>query len=152
MTREEAIKILSILKAAYPNSYKGMTKEEALGTVGVWASQFADMPYFVVSIAVNKLISTNVFPPAIKEVKDKIRSIYYEAKNMHDEHIRATKGYVISKEPDAKRFYLGTPLDDRTLALVEQIIKVCGNNTYNPSVEPKLKDMLSSSNAFLLGE
>ena len=33
MTREETVKILAILKAAYPNSYKGMTKEEANATI-----------------------------------------------------------------------------------------------------------------------
>ena len=59
MTREEAIKVLAILKAAYPNSYRGMTKEEAHGTVAVWAAQFASMPASVVMIAINKKISKN---------------------------------------------------------------------------------------------
>jgi hypothetical protein len=79
MTRQEAIKILSVLKAAYPNSYRGMTKEEANGTVNIWAIQFGNIPYDVVSIAVNKLISVNTFPPSISEVKEKIRGLYWEA-------------------------------------------------------------------------
>ena len=79
MTQKEATQILAILKAAYPNSYRGMTKEEAIGTVNVWATQFIDIPARVVMIAVNKLISTNTFPPSISEVKEKIRSLYYEA-------------------------------------------------------------------------
>lgn len=78
MTRDEAIKILSVLKAAYPNSYRGMTKDEANGTISVWQSQFANIPYFAVTIAVSKLISTNTFPPSIKEVKDRIRTLYWE--------------------------------------------------------------------------
>jgi len=36
MTKKEAATILAILKAAYPNSYKGMTQEEAMGTVSVF--------------------------------------------------------------------------------------------------------------------
>lgn len=150
MTKEEAIKILSILKAAYPNSYKGMTKEEAMGTVSVWAAQFTEVPYFIVAIAVNKLIGTNVFPPAISEVKSKIRSLYFEAQNMLDDHRRATKGFKITNDPEAQPFYVGNPLDERTLELVTKIVEVCGKNAYSPSVEPKLKDMLCSSNAYLL--
>lgn len=79
MTQKEATQILAILKAAYPNSYRGMSKEEAIGTVNVWATQFIDIPVRVVMIAVNKLISTNTFPPSIGEVKEKIRSLYFEA-------------------------------------------------------------------------
>lgn len=79
MTQKEATQILAILKAAYPNSYRGMSKEEAIGTVNVWATQFVDIPVSVVMIAVNKLISTNTFPPSIGEVKEKIRTLYYEA-------------------------------------------------------------------------
>ena len=78
MTREETIKILAILKAAYPNSYRNMSKDEANGTVMVWAMQFSNIPADIVLIAVNKLISNSAFPPAICEVKDKIRSLYWE--------------------------------------------------------------------------
>ena len=78
MTREETIKILAILKAAYPNSYRNMSKEEANGTVAIWTMQFAKFPADVVMLAINKLISSSPFPPAICEVKDKIRGMYWE--------------------------------------------------------------------------
>lgn len=152
MTKEEAIKILSILKAAYPNSYRGMTKEEAMGTVSVWATQFYDVPYFIVSIAVNKLIGTNTFPPAINEVKGKIKGLYFEARTMLDDHKRATTGFKITSDPNEKPKLAGTPLDARTLELVQKIVDVCGRNAYSPTLEPKLKDMLCGGNAYLLGE
>lgn len=79
MTKEETLRVLAILKAAYPASYNGMTKREANGTVAVWCMQFADVPVDIVLMAVQKLISTNKFPPAISEVKDKIGSIHFEA-------------------------------------------------------------------------
>ncbi len=82
MTKKEALQILAILKAAYPASYNGMTKEEATGTVAVWCLQFADMPAEVVMMAIHKLISTNKFPPSISEVKGKIGTIHHEAANM----------------------------------------------------------------------
>lgn len=82
MTKDETLRVLAILKAAYPSSYNGMTKREANGTVAVWCTQFADVPVDIVLMAVQKLISTNKFPPAISEVKDKIGSIHYEAYEM----------------------------------------------------------------------
>lgn len=88
MTKEETIKILAILKAAYPNSYKKMTKEEANGTVFIWSVQFAKIPADVVMLAVNKLISTSTFPPAISEVKEKIRNLYWEAWELLEQNKR----------------------------------------------------------------
>lgn len=79
MTKEETLQLLAVLKAAYPASYSNMTKREANGTVAVWYMQFADVPADVVLMAVQKLISTNKFPPAISEVKDKLGSIHHEA-------------------------------------------------------------------------
>ena len=79
MTQDETIKILAILKAAYPNSYKGMTKDEAMGTIVIWTMQFEDIPADIVLMAVNKLISTNKFPPSISEVKDKFGTLHWEA-------------------------------------------------------------------------
>lgn len=78
MTREETVKVLAILKAAYPNSYSRMTPAEAKGVVTVWASQFVDVPANLVMIAVNKLIAVNTFAPSIAEVKAKIGDIYAE--------------------------------------------------------------------------
>ncbi|EGC8431309.1 hypothetical protein H9185_001188 [Listeria monocytogenes] len=79
MTKKGALQILAILKAAYPSSYNGMTKEEATGTVAVWCMQFAELPEEVVLMAVHKLIATNKFPPSISEVKNKIEKIHWEA-------------------------------------------------------------------------
>jgi hypothetical protein len=78
MTKKETQQILAILKAAYPNSYKNMTRQEANGTVSVWHLQFSKIPAEVVMIAINKLIAKSTFPPAISEVKDAIRSLYWE--------------------------------------------------------------------------
>ena len=79
MTQKEALQLLAVLKAAYPNSYKGMTHKEATGTANVWYMQFADMPADIVAMALNKLIATSKFPPTIAEVKEKITSLHWEA-------------------------------------------------------------------------
>lgn len=147
MTREEAIKMLSILKAAYPNSYKGMTKDEANGTINIWAMQFASMPFAVVQIAVNKLISTNTFPPTINEVKQKIRSLYWEAWEMKRSHESSTVGIKLDEDDDP--IYIGKTLDAKTLALVEDIIRICEPMRTQERLEPSLGELLAGFNTYL---
>lgn len=149
MTRQEAIQLLSILKAAYPNSYKGMTKDEANGTINIWATQFNNMPYNVVIIAVNKLISTNTFPPSIGEVKEKIRGLYWEAWQMLKSHEDATEGIKWTNDPDEEPTYYGTRLDDKTLAQVKEILRVCEPMRTQRQIEPSLADLLQGYNAYL---
>ena len=139
MTQKEATQILAILKAAYPNSYKGMTKEEAIGTVNVWATQFINMPASVVMIAVNKLISTNTFPPSIGEVKEKIRGLYFEAWQALEDHRRATEGYTMR---NGDVITLGEPLDDRTVAQLQEIVRVVEPMRTQQRIEPSLTDLL----------
>jgi len=75
MTREETKAILAILKAAYPNFYKDMTKDDARNTVDLWATMFADNPAPIVTEAVRALICTLKYPPTIADVKEKIAMI-----------------------------------------------------------------------------
>lgn len=79
MTKKEAVQILAILKASYPNFYKNLTQEDAQGIVSVWSMQFADMSAEVVFMALNKAISINKYPPTIAEVKEKISSVHWES-------------------------------------------------------------------------
>ena len=79
MTRKETTQILSLLKAAYPNSYKGVTKKEANGIISMWLMQFANVPAEIVLMAINKIVAVSTFPPSISEVKSKLKAIYFEA-------------------------------------------------------------------------
>ena len=78
MNRKEAVKILAILTAAYPNAYKHMTPDEANGVVAIWAIQFADVPADIVFMALNKAISGCKFPPSISEIKSRISAIHWD--------------------------------------------------------------------------
>ena len=140
MTRDDAIKILSILKAAYPSSYKGMTKEEANGTISVWAAQFSTIPASVIYIAINKLIGTNQFPPTISEVKDKLHGMYYEAAGMLTEHKQSLEGYA------------GRQLDDQSLQIVNEIINATNSLRGQENNEPSISDLLHGGKSFLLAE
>lgn len=125
MTRDETIKMLAILKAAYPSSYKGMTKEEANGTIAVWTMQFADMPADIVLMALNKLISTSQFPPAISEVKKKISSLHWEA---YDMICDKTTVELLPKEEVAK---------------YQRIYDITKRMKINTDLEPKLAEMMN---------
>ena len=79
MTKEESLELMAVLKAAYPNHYNGLTKQEAVGVVSVWTLHFADIPAEIVFMAMQKAISESKFPPTISEVKAKITTLHWEA-------------------------------------------------------------------------
>lgn len=139
MTRDEAIKVLSILKAAYPASFKGLSKAEATGTINIWVTQFYNIPFGVVMIAVNKLISTNTFPPSINEVKEKIRSLYFEAL----QELPYNEGglYVTNDEQ----------LPPEKIRLLKEIIRVCEPMRSQQAIEPTLGELLNGYGSFLTG-
>lgn len=149
MTREETIKLLSILKAAYPNSYKGMTRDEANGTISVWAMHFSKIPADIVLIAVNKIISKSAFPPSINEVKSELSALYYEAAELIRENVYATEGLKISDSSDEVIYY-GTPLEESKLNKLKEICEVTGylrgGNDFS------LIDMLNNKNQILIAE
>jgi hypothetical protein len=72
MTRDETKTILTVLKAGYPNFYKGMTKDDATNIINLWATMFADDPAAIITEAVKSLMCTLKFPPTIADVKEKI--------------------------------------------------------------------------------
>lgn len=132
MTKAEAAKVLAILKAAYPNTFKNLSAEDASATVNVWAAQFANMPVSVVMIAVNKLISTNVFPPTITEVKERIRSLYWEAWEMLDQNKKGLR-----------------KLDTRTLEATQTILKAVEPMRTKQRIEPSLGELLGGYAQYL---
>ena len=75
MTRQEALKILTILKTAYPNFYKDYSKEELNAAIDLWATMFVDEHPKIVTEAVKALICTHKYPPTIADIKEKIATI-----------------------------------------------------------------------------
>lgn len=76
MTREETIKILMVMQAAYPN-YKPQDKTVA---VNVWAEMLGDIPYEQVSAALKAYIQTdkNGFAPGIGDIREKAQMLFGE--------------------------------------------------------------------------
>lgn len=74
MNRSETSAILTILKTAYPQFYRGIDAKEAERTVSLWHEMFKDDPVDIVAVAVKAMIAsrTNTFPPNIGEIKEEI--------------------------------------------------------------------------------
>lgn len=81
MTREEVIKILTILKANYQNLYRNISKKEAEDIIELYQMMFKNCDYKLVNLAVAELINTFQYPPTIADIKNKM----YELSSRDDD-------------------------------------------------------------------
>lgn len=75
MNSNETIKILSVIKAAYPQWARELTTADAKAMVALWSSMLIDHKYDIVQLAIKKIIATNKFPPSIAEVLEAVNFI-----------------------------------------------------------------------------
>lgn len=75
MTRDDVIKIMSVLRGAYPHFYRDISKQEAYDTINLWTDIFSNDDASIVASAVKSLIDGDDkgFPPTIGQVKAKMR-------------------------------------------------------------------------------
>lgn len=86
MNKQEAAKLLSLIKLSYPTAYKDIDKETANATVNMWQMSFPDMPYPIMEQAFNHFRMVSKFPPTVAEMVDELKHIHYQAleqANMH---------------------------------------------------------------------
>lgn len=76
MNRDDVIKILSILKIAYPNFYKNISKEDAERTIELYQTMFCDCDTQIVITAIKELINSFKYPPTIADIKNKMYELY----------------------------------------------------------------------------
>lgn len=75
MERSDVLEIMAVLRGAYPQFYRGISRKEAEDTVNLWLDMFRQDDANLVGAAVKSLIDTDEkgFPPHIGAVKAKIR-------------------------------------------------------------------------------
>lgn len=80
MTRDEMIKMLSVLRAAYPMFYNNMSSDDVKAVVDLWCRILGEYDYSIVNAAVIGLISTrtSTFPPVPGEVVEMIHNLTAE--------------------------------------------------------------------------
>ena len=79
MNREESIKLLALIKVAYPTAYKDMDNASKQATVNMWHSTFQAVPYPIMEMAFNHFRLQSKFPPTVAEIAEELKTLYYEA-------------------------------------------------------------------------
>ena len=79
MNREESIKLLALIKVAYPTAYKDMDKETKLATVNMWQTTFSSVPYAVMEMAFNRFRMASKFPPTVADMAEELVNVHYQA-------------------------------------------------------------------------
>jgi hypothetical protein len=79
MTREESIKLLALIKVAYPTAYRDMDNDTAHATVAMWQTTFPTVPYIIMEMAFDRFRRESKFPPTIADMYEQLRSLYYRA-------------------------------------------------------------------------
>lgn len=114
MERADVIKVLSSLKAAYPNAYRSMTRQEGDALVDTWCLEFGGDDAKSVADAVREYISSDKsgFPPSIGAIRDrtpksrKCGSVPEEWKRLLDRYRDLTarrRGHGIPHDLEAAR-------------------------------------------------
>lgn len=179
MTREETLKTLSILKAAYPYFYSKLSKSEANGVVNLWADIFEHDNPLIVGLAVKELIKTHDdYPPNIAHVRNKMNELIRASSNEPtDEELwhclrkAVSNGYYgyeeeYAKLPVAVQRFLGEPQALRTYSMIEedtfntvthgqflkQIKVINERERYSASLPQSVKDIINSLNIPKVGQ
>lgn len=79
MNKQEAVKLLALIKVAYPTAYRDMDDASKKATVNMWANSFPEVPYPIMEQAFNHFRMTSKFPPTVAEMVEELKGIYYEA-------------------------------------------------------------------------
>lgn len=140
MNKQETLKILAVLKAAYPNFYRGLQNGGEDAIINLWAIQFAEDSYRDVSLAVHTLISTrtDTFPPVIGEIKEVLRSITHPDEipsgDAWDMVMKCIKRGTVHAAEDWEKL----PADVRAAVSVDEIKRHAENEDFNEGVEKAL--------------
>ncbi len=98
MNREEAIKLLALIKVAYPAAYKDMDNASKNATVNMWQTTFPNVPYQIMEMAFNRYRMSSKFPPTVAEMCDELKHLHWKA---IEEAMRAA---VFGRKDDIRKY------------------------------------------------
>lgn len=99
MTEKEAIKLLALIKVAYPTAYRDMDDASKRATVAMWYQTFASVPYPIMEMAFDHFRRVSKFPPTVADMFDALKEVYNAAVGELFETLQ------FSKDPEAIRRY-----------------------------------------------
>jgi len=114
MTRDETGKILSILKAAYPAQFKGMSYTDGEALLNLWEMELKSYPPDLCTKAARTLMRTSKYIPSIAEMLDQIKGERIEAQ------MRMLGDIALGKN---------VPIEDR-----QRVLGLLPGESYSPGV------------------
>lgn len=79
MTHKEAVKLLALIKVAYPSFYRDADEDTINATVAMWQSTFPHTPYVIMEMAFEHFRRKSKFPPTVAEFIDELKDLYTTA-------------------------------------------------------------------------
>ena len=79
MTREETIKLLALIKVAYPTAFKDLDNVSKHATVNMWQTTFSSAPYSSMEMAFNGFRMTSKYPPTVAEMVLELKHLHWQA-------------------------------------------------------------------------
>lgn len=79
MTKPEAIRLLALIKVAYPTAYKDMDQASKQATVNMWHMSFPDVPFPIMEQAFNHFRMVSKYPPTVAEMVEELKHIHFHA-------------------------------------------------------------------------
>ena len=84
MNRVETIKLLALIKVAYPTAYRDQDEDSQWATVNMWEMSFRDVPYQLMEQAFNSFRMVSKFPPTVAEIAEQLRLLHYKLSQRGD--------------------------------------------------------------------
>lgn len=79
MNKQEATKLLAIIKIAYPTAYRDMDENSKKATVNMWQMSFPDVPYAIMEQAFSHFRMVSKYPPTVAEMVEELKHIHHQA-------------------------------------------------------------------------
>ena len=79
MNKQEAVKLLALIKVAYPTAYRDMDDASKRATVNMWHMSFADVPFPIMEQAFGHFRMVSKFPPTVAEMVEELKGIHNQA-------------------------------------------------------------------------
>lgn len=79
MNKQEATRLLALIKVAYPTAYRDMDEASKKATVNMWHLSFPDVPYPIMEQAFNHFRMVSKFPPTVAEMVGELKKIHLDA-------------------------------------------------------------------------
>ena len=128
MNLQETQQLLTILKLSYPNSYKDMSKEQAIETVKLYFDFFGEHQTVLVVQALKNYIKSNKYPPSIAGLQEQIELLTNQG-NTNEElwgkMVKAIRNSLygsveeFAKLPKECQRWLGSPSGLKDLGMID---------------------------------